>query len=168
MKERQHDNPSTPKDIVDRVWELAEKIDICMLTTWNGREQRSRPMSARPRRDEGVIYFLTDLEGEKNAEIASFPTVSLAWADNGSHRYAVVSGNAVISNDRAKITDLWGHMDKIWWEDADDPTIRLLIVTPDRGEIWDSPHALVAGAKMLKAMITGGAPELGDNAAVRM
>lgn len=168
MKERQHDNPATPDEIVDRMWELAEKIDICMLTTWNGHEQRSRPMSARPRRQEGAIYFLTDVEGEKNREIESYPTISLAWADNGSHRYAVVSGRALISNDRAKIAELWGTMDKVWWEDANDPTIRLLTVTPERGEIWDSPNALVSGAKMLKSLVIGSAPDLGDNASVKM
>lgn len=168
MKERQHDNPATPEEVTDRVWELAEKIDICMFTTWNGNEQRSRPMSARPRRSEGAIYFLTDVEGEKNAEIAAYPAVSLAWADNGSFRYAVVSGSAALSNDRAKIAELWDHMDRAWWEDENDPTIRLLTVTPDRGEIWDSPNALVTGAKMLKAIVTGGTADLGDNAAVRM
>lgn len=77
MKERQHDNPAPPEEVIDRVWELADKIDICMLTTWTGKEQRSRPMSARPRRDENAIYFLTDVSGEKNADIEAFPTVSL-------------------------------------------------------------------------------------------
>lgn len=168
MKERQHDNPATADEVTDRVWELAAKIDICMLTTWNGEQQRSRPMSARPQRDENAFYFLTDVSGEKNAEMEAFPTVSLSWADTGSYRFAVVSGRGRVTNDRAKIAELWSEMDKMWWEGKDDPTIRLLTVTPERGEIWDSPGALVSGAKMLMAAVTGGAPELGDNAAVKM
>lgn len=168
MKERQDDNPASPAEVTERVWELAEKIDICMLTTWNGKQQRSRPMSARLQRDENAIYFLTDVSGDKNDELGTFPTVSLAWADNGSYRYAVVSGTAKVTNDRAKIAQLWSEMDQVWWEDENDPTIRLLTVTPERGEIWDSPNALVSGAKMLMAVVTGSAPELGDNAAVRM
>lgn len=168
MKERQDDNPVSPAEVTERVWELAEKIDICMLTTWNGKEQRSRPMSARLQRDKNAIYFLTDVSGDKNDELGTFPTVSLAWADNRNYRYAVVSGTAKVTNDRAKIAQLWSEMDKAWWEDKDDPTIRLLTVTPERGEIWDSPNALVSGAKMLMAVVTGSAPELGDNAAVRM
>ena len=168
MKERQHDNPASSEEVTDRVWELADKIDICMLTTWNGKEQRSRPMSARPRRDENAIYFLADVTGEKNDDLSAYPTVSLAFADNGSHRYAVISGQAKVTDDRAKIAELWSGMDKVWWEDKDDPTIRLLTVTPERGEIWDSPNALVSGAKMLMAAVTGAAPELGDNAAVRL
>lgn len=168
MKEQQHDNPATPEEVIDRVWELAEKIDICMLTTWTGDEQHSRPMSARPRRQENVIYFLTDVSGEKNAEIEAFPIISLAWADNGNYRYAVVSGRAKLTDDRAKIAELWSKMDEAWWEGKDDPTIRLLTVTPERGEIWDSPNALVTGAKMLMAVVTGGAPKLGDNAEAKM
>lgn len=168
MKERQHDNPAAPDEVRERIWELAGKIDICMLTTWNGEQQRSRPMSARPRREDNAFYFLTDVSGEKNAELASFPTISLAWADTGSYRFAVVSGTAKVTNDRDKIASLWTEMDKMWWEGKDDPTIRLLTVTPERGELWDSPGAVVAGAKMLMAAMTGGAPNLGDNAAVDM
>lgn len=66
------------------------------------------------------------------------------------------------------IAELWSEMDKVWWDSKDDPTIRLLTVTPERSNIWDSPGALVSGAKMLMAAVTGGAPKLGDNAAVRM
>lgn len=106
MKERQDDNPASPAEVTERVWELAEKIDICMLTTWNGKQQRSRPMSARLHRDENAIYFLTDVSGDKNDELGTFPTVSLAWADNGNYRYAVVSGTAKVTNDRAKIAQL--------------------------------------------------------------
>lgn len=168
MKEQQHDNPATPEEVIDRLWELAEKIDICMLTTWTGDEQHSRPMSARPRRQENAIYFLTDVSGEKNAEIEAFPIISLAWADNGNYRYAVVSGRAKLTDDRAKIAELWSKMDEAWWEGKDDPTIRLLTVTPERGEIWDSPNALVTGAKMLMAVVTGGTPKLGDNAEAKM
>ena len=39
----------------DRVWELMEKISICMLTTHDGEQIRSRPMAAFVRRDENAI-----------------------------------------------------------------------------------------------------------------
>lgn len=156
------------EEAIDRIWELAEKIDICMFTTWDGENQRSRPMSARVHRDENAIYFLTDLEGHKLTEIERFPTVSLAWADNGGHKYAVISGEAAVSNDRAKIAELWEGFDKAWWDDATDPQIRLITVTPEHGEVWDSPNMVVAGAKMLLAVATGAKPDMGDTAKVRM
>lgn len=157
-----------PSEAIDRIWELAEKIDICMFTTWDGKQQRSRPMSARGRREENAIYFLTDLEGHKLTEIEQFPHVSLAWADNGGHKYAVIAGEAEVLNDRAMIADLWEGFDKAWWDDANDPQIRLLRVTPEDGEVWDSPNMLVATAKMLVAAATGAKPNMGDTAKVRM
>ena len=50
----------SPEDAIDRIWELAKSIDFCMFVTWDGERQRARPLSARPNRDEGRIYFLTD------------------------------------------------------------------------------------------------------------
>lgn len=164
----ENNNVLPPGEAIDRIWELAEKIDICMFTTWDGKQQRSRPMSARVHREENAIYFLTDLEGHKLTEIEQYPHVSLAWADNGGHKYAVIAGEAEVLNDRAKIAELWESFDKAWWDDANDPQIRLLRVTPDDGEVWDSPNMLVATAKMLVAAATGAKPEMGDTAKVRM
>lgn len=165
-KENNHTLPAD--EAIDRIWELAEKIDVCMFTTWDGEQQRSRPMSARIRREENAIYFLTDLEGHKLTEIEKYPHVSLAWADNGGHKYVVIAGDAKVSNDRAMIKELWSNFDKAWWDDASDPQIRLLKVTPDDGQLWDSPNALVAGAKMLIAAATGAKPEMGDTAKVQL
>ena len=167
MTNRNNDTLS-PQDTVERIWELAEKIDICMLTTWDGRQQRSRPMSARVRRDEHAIYFLTDLEGHKLTEIENYPHVSLAWADNGGHKYVVIAGEAEVSDNRAKIEELWSKFDKAWWDNASDPSIRLLKVTPEDGEVWDSPNMLVSGAKMLVAAATGAKPDMGDTGKARM
>ena len=166
MKERTDDNPKSPQEVQDRIWELAEKIDIGMFTTWDGQQQHSRPLSARVRRDEHAIYFLVDESGSKNAEIAQYPAVSCAWADNGAYKYVLIAGQAVLTNDRAKIAQLWTKADRAWWEDETDPTIRLLTLTPENGELWDSPGKAVAMVKMAKAAITGDAPQMGDNAKV--
>lgn len=168
MVKPHHENDKTPAEVTDRIWELAEKIDICMFTTWDGENQRSRPMSARVFREENSIYFLTDIETHKLAEIEKFPTVSLAWVDSGGHKYVVIAGTAEVSNGRAKITELWSDWDKAWWDDASDPAIRLITVTPDDGELWDSPNAAVAMAKMAVAAVTGAAPNMGDNAQVKL
>lgn len=156
------------EEAVDRIWSLAEKIDICMLTTWTGSQQRSRPMSARIRREENAIYFLTDLESHKLTEIEHYPQVSLAWADNGGHKYAVITGEAEVLNDRSLIGELWESFDKIWWDDAGDPRIRLLRITPETGEVWDRPNMVVTTAKMLVAAATGNKLEIGDTARVHL
>ena len=65
----------------DRVWELMEKISICMLTTHDGERIRSRPMAAFVRRDEDAVYFLGDAHHHKDEQIAENPNVGLAFAD---------------------------------------------------------------------------------------
>jgi len=167
-KEHSNDSPKTPSEVQDRIWELAQKIDICMFTTWDGERQSSRPLSARVKRDEHTVYFLVDVEGEKNAEIQHFPIVSCAWVDSGGHKYAVMSGRAALSNDRSKIKSLWTDFDKAWWDNENDPSIRLIAFTPDEGELWDSPGRAVAMTKMALAILTGGAPKMGDNAEVKL
>ena len=167
-KERTDDNPKTPEEGQDRIWELADKIDICMFTTWDGQQQHSRPLSARVRRDEHAVYFLIDETGAKNAQVEAYPTVSCAWVDNGAYKYALMSGAAKVSNDRGKIAELWTKFDKAWWDDETDPSIRLLTLTPENGELWDSPGKAVALAKMAVAAVTGSAPQMGDNAKVEL
>ena len=166
MANDQQHTDKTPDEVEDRIWELMKKIDFCMFTTWNGHEQRSRPLSARVFRDEHAVYFLVDANGHKNIEIEQYPQVSCAFADNAGHKYVAMSGTASISNDRAKIKELWSDMDKAWWDDENDPDIRLLTVRPDGAELWDSPNQLVATAKMLTAAVTGAKPSFGDNAKV--
>ncbi|NMA99034.1 MAG: pyridoxamine 5'-phosphate oxidase family protein [Phyllobacteriaceae bacterium] len=162
-------NTTLPHDeAIDRIWELADKIDFCMFTTWNGEQQASRPMSARVNRDENAIYFLTSDDSHKIEELAKFPNVSLGFADNANHSYVVIAGKADVSNDRAKIKELWNAFDKAFWDSEDDPNIRLVTVTPEDAELWDGPNGLIAGAKMLFAVASGAKPDMGDNAKVSM
>ena len=43
---------------------------------------RARPMAMRPAREEGAIYFLTDVDAPKAEEIRRNETICLALADN--------------------------------------------------------------------------------------
>lgn len=163
-KEKTDDNTKPLEEIQDRIWELIEKIDIGMFTTWDGDQQHSRPLSARVRRDEHAVYFLVDVDGDKNGQVEHFPKVSCAWADNSHYKYVLVAGTARLTNDRVKITELWSDFDKAWWDDATDPSIRLLTLTPEDGELWDSPGKAVALVKMALAAVTGATPQMGDHA----
>jgi general stress protein 26 len=153
----------THEEAVTKIWELAKSIDFCMFTTWDGERQRSRPLSARPDREAGRIYFLIDESGAKDEQIAEFPKVALAFADIRAHDYVAITGTASVTNDRGKIRELWTRADEAWWDSADDPSIRLLTVEPDDAEIWKGPNRLVAGAKMLAAAVTGATIDMGEN-----
>ncbi|MGJ5203961.1 pyridoxamine 5'-phosphate oxidase family protein [Bradyrhizobium sp. HKCCYLR20261] len=152
----------------DRVWELMKKITFAMLVTRDGDRLRARPMSAYLERDENMIYFLTDARHHKDEEIARAPQVNLSFADAGAQKYVSLTGTAAISNDRAKIRELFTTTAKAWWDSAEDPNIRLLKITPDDAEYWDSPGTVVSYIKMAAAAVTNTRPDLGDNRKVAM
>lgn len=155
-----------PDQAIDTIWDLAKSIDICMFVTWDGERQRARPLSARPDREAGRIYFLTDEAGAKDEQIERFPVVTLAFSDNHAHDYVVITGKATVSADRALIGELWSSADKAWWDSPDDPAIRVITVEPDDAELWKGPSRLVAGAKMLAAAVTGAKVDFGENVKV--
>ena len=144
-------------------WDLMHKIGFAMLVTKHGEQLRSRPMAAHIDRDEHAIYFLTDARNHRDDEIARDPHVNLAFADNSGTKYVSLSGTAAVSNDRAKIRELFSTPAKAWWESADDPNIRVLKIAPDGAEFWDSPGMIASYVKMAAAAISGSKPDMGDN-----
>jgi general stress protein 26 len=153
---------------VDRAWELMKKIGFAMLVTHDGDKLRARPMSAYLDRDNNAVYFLTDARRHKDEEIARNPGINLSFADAGDQKYVSVTGTAVVSNDRAKIKQLFTTTAKAWWDSAEDPNIRVLKITPDDAEYWDSPGSVIAYVKMATAAVTGSRPEIGDNRKVAL
>lgn len=152
----------------DRVWELADKISIAMLASWDGQNPHSRPMSAHIAREENAFYFLADKRHHKDDDIRNFPTVCLSFADASSQKYVSITGEASISDDRAKIKELWSPWAKAWWSSADDPNICLLKVQPTQAEYWDTPGKVVSTVKMAVAAMTGSRPDIGENRKVTM
>ena len=147
----------------DRAWELMKKIGFAMLVTHDGEKLRARPMSAYLDRDANAIFFLSDARKHKDDEIAANPNVNLSFADASDQKYVSVTGTAVVSNDRAKIKELFTTTAKAWWDSAEDPNIRVLKFTPDDAEFWDSPGTVISYVKMAAAAVTGSRPDLGTN-----
>lgn len=158
----------TTADDRARVWEMMKRIGFCMFSTLDGEEIRSRPMAAHVEADDGLVYFLTDADSAKDEEVEARPQVNLAFADAGSHSYVSVSGRAQVSNDREKIRELFNTPAKAWWDSPEDPTIRVLKVTPVDAQYWDSPGKVRAMLRMAAAAVSSSRPEMGDQAKVVM
>lgn len=152
----------------ERAWELMQKIGFAMLVTHDGDKLRARPMSAHLERENNAIYFLTDARRHKDDEIARNPGINLSFADASAQKYVSLTGTAVVSNDRAKIKELFSTPAKAWWDSAEDPNIRVLKITPDDAEYWDSPGTVVSYVKMAAAAVTGTRPDIGENRKVSM
>jgi general stress protein 26 len=149
-----------------RVWELMDKISICMFTTHDGERIRARPMAAFVRRDENAIYFLGDAKDHKDEEVRDNANVALAFADGKN--FVALTGHAAVSQDRQKIKDLWGPAAKAWWSSPDDPSIRLITVSPNDAEFWEGPGKIVGTIKMVAAAATNSRPDYGTNRKVAM
>lgn len=151
---------------VDRVWALIGDIGFCMLCSRDGEDIRSRPMAAHPVRDENAVYFLTDSDAHKDVEIEECPNVGLAFADARDQKFVSLTGRAEVSNDRAKIRELWSTPAKAWWDSPDDPAIRVLKVQLKDAQYWASPGTAASYVKMLAAAMSDSRPAMGDRAKV--
>jgi general stress protein 26 len=171
----------SPAELADKAWHLAEKIRIGMFTTWDGTQQRVRPLTATVDREAHLIHFLIGVDGGTTLadatgapaltlaeQIERYPTVTIAFADKDASDYVAITGEAEVLNDRAKIKELWTPFAKAWWDGPEDPQIRLVTVRPDNAELWEGPNKLVAYAVMLTAAATGAKPAVGDHGAVRL
>lgn len=153
-----------------RVWDLIDSIKFAMLVTHDGQgdELRARPMHAHGRREEDAIYFLTDRRHDKDDEIQINDNVCLAFADTGGQRYLSVTGTATVLDDRGRVHALWEAGNEAFWDDEDDPNIRVLRVRPSSAEFWDCPGKIVTSVKMAAAALTGSKPKLGENRKVAL
>lgn len=151
------------KDIA-RVWDIIEKVGVCMLTTRFRGGLRARPVEARPDRTAGLIRFVTDVRGLKDDEIEQSPDVGLVFIDHADHAYLSITATSQVLDDHAKAREIWKKTDDMWWQGPDDPNVRVLRVEPSRAELWDGPASrLVAAYEFAKARVTGEKPNLGEN-----
>jgi general stress protein 26 len=153
------------KDNINRVWDIIEKVGVCMLTTQFSGGLRARPLEARPDRDAGVIFFVTDVRSAKEEEIEAAPDVGLVFIDPNDKAYLSVTGRASVMRDADKTKAAWRKTDEVWWPGGpNDPDVCLLRIEPLTAELWDGPaSAAVTAFEFAKARLTGEQPKLGEN-----
>jgi general stress protein 26 len=150
----------------DRVWEIMGQFTTALLITNGGLETRGRPMAVTVRREDNALYFLSDVTSDKDYEIQFDPAVIVAFVDPSSQKYVWLRGRAIVANDRAKIRELWSPFAKAWWDSADDPDIRVIEVTPESAEYWDTAGKLASYTAMLAAAVSGSKPKVGEEHSV--
>ena len=160
----------TRQESIEKLKSLTEGIDFCMLTTINGGQLRSRPMSTQEMDENGDLWFFTSDETHKVDEIEADSRVNVAYAKPDDNVYVSVSGRAALVKDRAKIEELWNPILKAWFPDGlEDPTLSLLRITIEEAEYWDSPNSkLVQIVGFVKALATGERADGGEYGRVRM
>src|ERR1700730_10592849 len=78
------------QDNIDRVWDIIEKVGVCMLTTQFAGGLRARPIEAGP---EGALVFN---EPKDKSDLS-------------------ITGRARVMRDAAKTKEFWRKTDEFWW-----------------------------------------------------
>ena len=130
---------SRPRPNPQRVWDIIERIGVCMLTTQFFGGLRARPVEARVD-GSGYIHVFTDVHSAKQSDIGASPDVGLIFIDAKQKAYLSITGRASIIRDAAAIKALWQATDTVWWPAGPaDADVRLLRVEPLTAELWDGP-----------------------------
>jgi general stress protein 26 len=152
------------KDNIDRVWDIVEKVGVCMLTTLSDGELRARPLEARPDRDTGLIFFVTDIHSAKEHEIEVAHDVGLVFIDSSDKAYLSITGRAGVTCDADKLKAASRKTDEVWWPGPNSPDVCLLRIEPVTAELWDGPASTaITTFEFVKAKVTGKEPNLGEN-----
>lgn len=157
-------------ETINKIKELTEGIDFCMLTTMDGGYLRSRPMSTQKFEFDGDLWFLTSDDTHKVEDIGKDDRVNVSYAAPDENKYLSISGRAEISKDRAKIDELWSPVHKAWFpEGKDDPHLCLLKVSVEEAEYWDAPSSkIVQLVGFVKALATGQEADYGENKKINL
>lgn len=150
-----------------RIGELLEKIDIAMLTTvGKGGYLMSRPLSTQQAQFDGErVWFFTEADSPKVAEIRRNPKVNLAYASKGKNVYLSLTGTARVNRDRAVTDALWSDAMKAFFpKGKDDPNLALLEVAVHSAEYWDGPGTWIGKAvSFIIARVTRNEEVMGEN-----
>ena len=128
---------------IKKVQEMGEEYPICFFCTdiATGRNFSTRPMSVQEVDDEGNFWFLSASDSHKNKELLLDASVQLLFQGSKYADFLTIYGEAIISQDKVKIKELWKPILKAWFtEGENDPRITVIKVTPNNGYYWDTKN----------------------------
>ena len=156
------DLTDTPARSLD---EALDGLRFAMVATAGpGQQWESRPL-ALAGSDGATVSFLVSADTDWVAalEAGGSPT-TVTFSDPGKNTYVALQGSARALDDRARIHELWNPGAASYFDGKDDPAVRVLEVTVDRGEFWDGPHGRLGSLVQVAAAALG--KDLGEQGSV--
>ncbi|PZO66389.1 MAG: general stress protein [Paracoccus denitrificans] len=144
-------------------WKRIEGVNAGMLGA--APDWRLVPMSHYADPDENALWFIT-AAGVDLVEDASEGPVDAVHAigDMSAKIFARIEGKLSVSDDKAKLDELWGVVASTWFEDGKrDPDIRLLRFDISSAEVWATTGGIGFLYQVAKAKITGDEPDMGEH-----
>lgn len=146
-------------EAVKKIKELTSSTKTCFFCTRStaGLSQGVRPMSVQQVDEQGTLWFLSAIDSHKNEELEKDGTVDLYFQGSAHSDFLHLSGTAEVSEDRAKIKELWEPILKVWFTEGENDTrISVIKFVPEQGYYWDNKHGnAIAGVKMAVGAVIG-------------
>ncbi|WP_281991881.1 pyridoxamine 5'-phosphate oxidase family protein [Sulfitobacter geojensis] len=150
------------KEFLDRL----EDTRVGMLSAGSA---RAVPMSHYFDDDDpsATLWFITAKQTDlsKAAGAGTPGTFIVSSTDESLH--ARVEGTLSVSNDPAKLDDIWNKVAEAWFEGGkQDPDIQLLRFDPREAEVWLTGGSLKFLYEIAKAQLTDSTPDVGEHAVI--
>ena len=144
-------------EAAEKIKELAEATRTClMMTNLEQRPFSVRPMALQKVDDRGCIYFFSERNSEKNAELERSNEMHLTFSNDSKSEYLSLYGFAKVYRDQQEIDEMYSAFVNTWFEGKDDPNITIIKFIPQTGHYWDTKNGkIVALAGMMIGAITG-------------
>ena len=159
---------TTDDDQLGTVAEIMKDTRIAVLTYVSLEGTLvSTPMGTQDFEDPGTVWFLTERNTDKVHAIQADPRVNVSYSSDSG--WVSLTGTATVSEDRAKLRELWDASADAFMEGGpDDPDTGLIEVTADSAEYWDSPGAIATAVQLVKGLVSDEPAEPGDSGVVQL
>ncbi len=157
-------------DAREKIKELAEDIDFCMLVTNMDEKPLSAvPMSTKQVDDHGAVWFLSKASSEHNRNIAKDRDVQLLYSGTSDMEFLSVYGEAFIETNREVIHELYSKADNAWFDGKDDQDITAIKVNPKEAYYWDNKHnKMVTLFKLGMAAVSGNKQDISEKGKIEL
>lgn len=148
----------------EKLIELLNSFRTAMLvTTAKDGSIHARPMALQKVDDNGDLWFMTDVTSKMIQEIGAEARATVTCQRDNA--FVSVEGRAAVTQDRAKISELWTEHAKVYFpQGKDDPNIALIRLVAESGEYWDNEglQGIKYVFEALKAYVGGTRPDEND------
>ena len=155
----------------DVLWSLIKDTRFCMLSHRHADGSlHSHPLTTQNKSlgEDGRLFFFVSRQTEVGQRLRQDGNVNLSYANPKDDTWVSISGTASVIEDEARKKELFGFIDKAWFDGPQDPRMELVEVRIDEAEYWNvKENKLLQLLKMGKAAVTGERPKMGEHAEVQ-
>lgn len=151
------------KDHVDTFWKRLDDINSGMLGLTE--DPRLVPMSHYADRDLNTLWFITAKGTDLSQSLRAGSKDALHIVSSaGEGLYTRIHGRLALSDDSAKLDELWNAVASSWFEEGrQDPDVQLLRFDLAEAEVWATGGRAAFLYEIAKSKLTGAKPDMGDH-----